>query len=100
MLVQWKDGTQSWKPLKDIKQSNSVDVAIYAKENGLVEQPAFAWWVPYTIKKKDRIVGAVKARVRLRTHKYGVQVPRTLQEAYELDNKNGNKLWENAIHKK
>jgi len=38
--------------------------------------------------------------VRLRTHKYGVQVPRTLQEAYELDNKNGSKLWENAIHKK
>lgn len=92
MLVQWKDGTQFWKPLKDTKQSNPVDVAIYAKENGLVEQPAFAWWVPYTIKKKDRIIGAVKARVGLRIHKYGVQVPRTLQEAYELDNKNGNKL--------
>jgi len=52
MLVQWKDGTQSWKPLKDIKQSNPVDVAIYAKEYGLVEQQAFAWWVSYTIKKK------------------------------------------------
>jgi len=73
-------------------------VAIYAKENGLVEQPAFAWWVPYTIKKKDRIIGALKARARLRTHKYGVQVSRTIQEAYELDKKNGNKLWENAIH--
>jgi len=65
MLVQWKDGTQSWKPLKDIKQSNPVDVAIYAKENGLVEMPAFVWWIPYTIKKKDRIIGAVKARVNM-----------------------------------
>jgi len=71
----------------------------FAKENGLDKEPAFAWWVPHTIKKKDRIVDAVKARVKVKTHKYGVQVPMTLQEAYELDTKNGNKLWEKAIHK-
>ena len=32
-----------------------------------------------------------------RTHKYGVQVPRNVKEALEIDAENGNTLWDDAI---
>jgi hypothetical protein len=60
--VQWKDGSTSWVPLKLIKESNPIEVADYARANGLVEQPAFAWWVPFTLKQHDRIIKATKKR--------------------------------------
>jgi hypothetical protein len=31
LLVQWKDGTTTWVPLKDLKESNPVEVAQYPK---------------------------------------------------------------------
>jgi hypothetical protein len=43
--VEWKDGTSSWIPLKDLKDSNPVKLAEYAKANHLASEPAFAWWV-------------------------------------------------------
>ena len=33
------------------------------------------------------------------THKYGLEVPRNLAHAYELDNRNNNMLWVDAIKK-
>ena len=40
----------------------------------------------------------VKARGHV-SHKYGVQVPRTVQQAYNIDEKNGNTVWTKAIDK-
>jgi len=47
----WKDGSTSWEALKDLWNSDPVQVAKYAVANKLVHEPAFAWWVPYTLKK-------------------------------------------------
>ena len=33
ILVEWKDGSVDWVPLKDLKQSNPVYLAEYAVEN-------------------------------------------------------------------
>ena len=33
------------------------------------------------------------------THKYGLEVPRNVAHAYELDNINNNKLWADLINK-
>ena len=66
-LVNWKDGTQSWIPLKDIKESYPIEVAEFAKSRGIEGEPAFAWWVPFTLKKRDKIVSAVVAKVK-RSH--------------------------------
>ena len=33
------------------------------------------------------------------THKYGIEIPREIKHAYELDRKNGNDFWTNAIKK-
>ena len=33
------------------------------------------------------------------THKYGVNVPCSVEEAYDLDTKNGNTLWQDSLDK-
>jgi hypothetical protein len=62
LQVRWMDGTSSWEPLRNLKESNPIEVAEYAITNGISEEPAFAWWVPFAIRKRDRIVFAIKTR--------------------------------------
>ena len=99
LLVQWKDGTESWHPLKDLKATNPIELAEYAIRNELDDQPAFAWWTPYTLKKRDRIIASIQSRLQQRNRKYGVLVPNSVMEAYELDKINGNTYWKDAIAK-
>ena len=81
--IKWKDGTMNWVPLSTLKESNPVDVADYVMARGLESEPAFAWWVPYTLRKRDVIVSAITSRVRKRSHshKYGVAVPTSFEDA-------------------
>ena len=99
LLVQWKDGSESWVPLKDMKESHPVEVAEFAKARGIDQEPAFCWWVPYTLRKRDAIIAAVKSRVRKTTHKYGVEIPNSVEHARRLDQANGNTLWMDALSK-
>ena len=92
ILVQWKDGSTTWSKLKDMKDSYPVQLTEYAVQNKIDDEPAFAWWVPYTIKKKAIIIKKVKSKYWLRTHKYGIRIPKTVKEAIEIDVKNGNTL--------
>jgi hypothetical protein len=41
LLMEWKDGTTDWIPLKDLKESYPIQVAEYAVANKIAEQPAF-----------------------------------------------------------
>ena len=98
-LCLWKDGSSTWAPLKDLKESNPVDIAEYVVGNRISEEAAFAWWVPYTLKKRDHIISKVKVRFLKKSHKFGVEVPNSVQGAYDLDMKNNNTFWRDAIHK-
>ena len=97
--VQWKDGSSQWVPLKLLKESNPVEVAEFVKASGVDDEPAFAWWVPYTLSKRDRIIAAVNSRVKKRTHKYGIEVPTSVDHAKRIDDKNANTFWQDAIAK-
>ena len=97
-LCLWRDGSSTWAPLKDLKESNPIDVAVYVVGNKIYEEAAFAWWVPYTLKKRDHIIAKVKTWYLKNSHKFGVEVPTTVEKAYHLDKKNGNTLWRDAIH--
>ena len=71
--VRWKGGSGDWVTLKDLKESYPVPVADYAIVNALQDEPAFAWWIPYTLKKRTAIIGKMKSSKHWeRTHKYGV----------------------------
>ena len=99
LLVQWKDQSTTWVSLKDMKEAYPVQSAEYAVQARLVEEPAFAWWAPHTLKKRNRIIAKVKSKYWLRTHKFGIRIPKSVQEAREIDEENGNTYWWDAILK-
>ena len=97
VLCQWKDGLTTWNKLKDVKDSYPVELAEHAVNNKVDDEPAFAWWVPYTLKKKARIISKIKSKCWEKTHKYGIRIPKSVQDAIRLDTQNGNTLWWDAI---
>ena len=99
LLVRWKDGSEQWVPLKLLKESNPVDVPEFAAARDIHHEPVFCWWVPWTLKKRDRGIAAVNSRVRRATHKYGIEVPTSVTHAIRIDTKNGNTFWRDAIDK-
>ena len=82
-----------------MKESHPIKVAEFAKARGIANEPAFEWWVPYTLRKRDVILAAVKSRIRKTTHKYGVEVPTSQTHAYKIDTTNKNTFWRDAINK-
>ena len=52
------------------------------------------------LRKRDWIISKVKARYSKRTHKFGIMMPKTFDEAYQLHEENGNNIWTDAINKK
>jgi len=99
LCVTWRDKSTSWVPLKDLKASNPLDVAEYAVARGIDSLPAFSWWVPDTLRRRNRIISAVKSRYLNRSHKYGIQLPKTVDEALSIDRDTGTTLWYDAIQK-
>ena len=47
----------------------------------------------------DNIIYAVNSQVKQTAHKYGLSVPRSVEEAYALDKKNGNNLCRDSLDK-
>ena len=62
VLLKWKDSTSTWNQLKDVKDSYPFQLADYAIKNKLDQLPAFAWWVPYVVRKRDRIIKKLKSK--------------------------------------
>ena len=97
LCVIWKDGSTDWVSLKDLKESYPVELAQFAINNKIQDEPAFAWWVPYVIRKKDVIISKVKSKYWQRTHKFGLRIPKSVKEAYQIDEENRNTHWRDAI---
>ena len=98
-LVLLKNGTDHWIPLSVMKKYKPVEVAEFAVARGVDHEPSFRWWVPYTLRCRDFIIAGFKSRVKRVTHKYGVELTHSVQEAYDLDEKNGNTLWRDALNR-
>ena len=60
---------QSWVKLSELKESHPIELAEFARARGLQNEPVFAWWASYVLKKRNAILSAVKARVKKKTHK-------------------------------
>ena len=95
--VRWRGGSGDWISLKDLKDSYPIDLAQYAIDNNLQTEAAFAWWVPYVQRKKRIIIKKLKSKYWQKTHKYGIRIPKTVEEARMIDEENGNWLWRDAI---
>lgn len=99
VLVRWKDGSETWIKLADMKEAHPVELAEFAKARGIANEPAFAWWVPDTIRRRDAIISSLKKRIRKINRKFGIEIPTSVEHAYELDRRNGNTMWRDALKK-
>ena len=97
--VEFSYGTTDWLPLRDVKDSNPIDLAEYAIASKIDHEPAFKWWVPLVMRKRGRMINKVKKKYWRTTHKYGIRVPKTVKEALQIDKENGNTYWSDAIKK-
>lgn len=96
VFVMWKGELTNWISLKHMKDSYPVEVAEYARATGIDSKPVFAWWVPYVLKKRQRIIAKLKSRYWDRTHKYGIRIPKSVSKAIQLDKENEDTQWQKA----
>ena len=99
LFIQWSNDSETWIPLKDMKESHPCETAEFARARGIADEPAFAWWVPYTLRKWEIILAKIKARIRKTTHKYGIEIPTNIKHAFEIDKANNNNFWRDAVAK-
>jgi hypothetical protein len=99
LLVEWKDGSVSWIPLKDLKETNPVEVAKYAIVNKIEKEPAFAWWVNTVMHKREQIIAKMQKKYWRTEYKFGVRLPKSVDEALQIDKMTGTDYWEWAIKK-
>ncbi len=88
--------------MADLKESRPIETSEFAMTASIDHEPVFNWWVPYTLKKCDRIISMVwkrSARYLKRTHKFRFEMPNTIAKEKDLDQRNGNNLWTNVIAK-
>lgn len=69
-----EDGSSFFLPVKDIKESNPVELAENAVSAGIDCEPVFEWWVRHTLRKCDHII-TEKTRYWKHTHTLGIKLP-------------------------
>ncbi|KAL7480720.1 hypothetical protein ACHAW6_006385 [Cyclotella cf. meneghiniana] len=84
---EWKDGILLGRSCQTSRSCTLF--AELALAMGIANEPAFNWWVTWVLKKRDRIISL--------THKFGIELPKTVEEAYAIDNTVGTTFWHNAI---
>ena len=85
LLVEWKDRSVDWVQLKDLKQSNPVHMAAYSMANEISDEPDFNWWDKETLLHRDMIITKLKYKYWYTPQKFGIRVPKTVKEAYDID---------------
>ena len=95
ICCQYKDGSTSWEKLSKLKECHPVHRTEVAIAQGIDHESTFNWWVKHVVKKRDRIIAKIRrqqTRYLKRSHKFGVELPKTVDQAYALDAKNGEQM--------
>jgi hypothetical protein len=67
---------------------------------GIDKEPAFAWWLPTYMSKKKCVINSVKTQDTWKSkHKFGVEIPATVEHALSSDRAMGAAFWKDAIEK-
>ena len=88
-----------WVKLKGMKDLYPLEVIEYVRIHKLKEVAAFAWWIPHYEKMKKRMINKVKSEYWETTHKYGIRIPKNIEEAEIIDTENMNTIWGDACMK-
>ena len=77
----------SWQALNHLKDLDPVETAEYAVSQEIYHKPEFNWRVNEVLKNMLRIISLVKkrnTRYLKKTHKLGIEVPKSVSQAYAL----------------
>ena len=88
---QWKGSSTSWEKLSESKESDPVQTAEFTVVQGIDHESALNWWVKHVLLKRDRIIACLReqqTRYLNRSHKVGIELPKTVEQAYILYAKN------------
>jgi len=103
LCAELSNGRTEWIDLKTAKNASPIKAARYATANKISDEPAFRWWVPYVLKKQERIIKAIKRRSikRRKTEKFGLEVPKPndVERALQIDDETGTTHWSTALAK-
>ena len=106
MLILW-DGYEgkNWDPMDIVMRDDPFILAKYAFNINLIDKDIWKRGKQYAknvrkMNKKVRNLLASKRVLRGVKYQFGVRVSRKIQEAYKLDEENGNTLWTDATKKK
>ena len=95
--VRWESGETTYKPLSVIAKTDPVTCAIYAKENNLLELEGWKQFARLARRHKKMLRLANQAKLQSfrnrPVYKFGVQIPRSHEEAMLFDKQNGNDNW-------
>ena len=102
--VLWDTGEHTWEPLQLIAKQDPITCAMYAKDNGLLNQPGWKHLKRH-VKTPRRYIRSVQRVALAQKHgrfgvpkfSFGIEIPRDYAHAMELDRKNGNDLWAQAV---
>ncbi len=92
---------RSWK-LSDLKGFHPIQVAEFAIQMGVALKPGFNWWVFWVLKKKGVIILLVKicnVKYLNKTHKFGFPLPKSVEDALDIDCMTDSILWADVIAK-
>jgi hypothetical protein len=101
-LVGWKDinMTKSWVNYFALCLSNPKPISLFARNNDLLDKMPFCHLTQYcrsnTAVDIARIIKVSTSPAAIK-YKFGIQVPKGIKNAIDLDKKNGNQLWQGAI---
>ena len=77
-------------------------MAEYAHQCGIAHKPASNYWDPHVLKKRDTIISLVnnrKPQYLMCAHKFGVELPKSVDDAHAIYKKNRNTFWADGISK-
>ena len=97
--VAFIDGTASWIPIKDLKESNPIETAKFAVSRNIQDEPVFAWWVTHVMRNRAAIIKKVSTQTAKKSIKFGILIPNNIDHADRLDAESNNTFWEQLIQK-
>jgi hypothetical protein len=100
-MIEWENGETTTEPLRLIAADNPVMCAIYARDNNLLDLPGWKCFKGLAKRQKKHELAVNQAKLQAQhsasKFKYGYEIPRNYAHAIQLDERNGNQLWQDAV---
>ena len=101
-LVEWNNinKTQSWVNFFALSLNDQTPIIAFSRKSNVLHKLQFRHLVKYCKSKREVKISRVQKVLKGPTcvkYKFGIQVPKGIKNAIDLDRKNGNYLWEETI---